>query len=322
MHRRDLVAALAGLLVVPSAARADPFPTRPIRLIVPWPPGGTADITARLLQPGLADTFGQPVVIENRAGAGGSVGTAELVRATADGHTIGIVISSHASNAALLRGLAYDAIRDVTPITNVIFAPNTFAVAAASPLRTLADLVAAAKARPNTLTYATSGNGTAQHIGGARFALMTGTQLVHVPYRGGGPANTATLRSETDFGISNLASIMPLVRDGQVRLLAVAAPQRSALAPEVPTAAEAAAIPGYAAVEWFGMAGPAQMPRPVVDRIFGAVRVAAIRPEAKQRFDTLGADLVLDGPDRFAAFVREQVQQVAEVVREARISLD
>jgi tripartite-type tricarboxylate transporter receptor subunit TctC len=319
MRRRHLLA-LAVLAAASRPALAQGFPTRPIRLVIPWPPGGTADITGRLLQPGMAEALGQPVVIENRAGAGGSVGTAEFVRAEPDGHTIGILISSHASNAALMRGLPYDAVRDITPITNVVFAPNTFAVAAASPFRTLGDLIAVAKARP--LTYATSGNGTAQHIGGARFALMTGTRLEHVPYRGGGPANTATLRGETDFGISNLASIMPLVREGQVRLLAVAAPRRSPLAPDVPTAAEAAGLPGYSAVEWFAMAGPAGMRRPVVDRLFAAMRSAADRPEVKSRFATLGADLVMDGPDDFAAFVREQVEQVAQVVREARISVD
>jgi tripartite-type tricarboxylate transporter receptor subunit TctC len=320
VSRRGALAA-AGL-AMPGLAHADAVFTRPIRVIVTFAPGGGSDITARLLAPGLSETLGVPVTVENRPGGGGSVGTVELVRAAPDGHTIAVVSSSHLTNPILMAPPPYHATRDVSAITNVISAPNALAVAARSPFRTAAELVAAARARPGTLTYATSGIGTAQHIGGARLALLTRTELVHVPYRGGGPANTATVAGETDFGMSNLASMMPLVADGRVRLLAVAARRRVPQFPDVPTVAEALDLPGYDAVEWFGVVAPARLPRPYVDRINAATRAAAHRPDVAQRFDALASTLILDGPDAFAAFLEQQHAAISEVVRAANIRIE
>jgi tripartite-type tricarboxylate transporter receptor subunit TctC len=319
ISRRAALSAVA--LALPSLARADAVFSRPVRLIVTFAPGGGSDVTARLLAPGISEALGVPVVVENRAGAGGSVGTVELARAAPDGHTIAVVSSSHVTNPILMSPPPYHATRDITAITNVISAPNSITVAGRSPFRTLPDLIAAARARPGTMSYATSGVGTAQHIGGARLSLLTQSDLVHVPYRGGGPANAATIAGETDFGLSNFASMMPHVASGGVRMLAVAAPRRVALAPDVPTVAEALNLPGYDSVEWYGVIAPAGLPRAYVERIDAAVRGTARRPEVAQRFETLGTTPILDGPEAFLAFLQEQNTVTSDIVRAANIRI-
>ena len=313
--------ALAGLLAVPPLARpsvAQWTPTRPIRLIAPYPPGGGVDTTSRLLAVPMGSFLGQSIVVENRAGAGGSIGAAELARSAPDGQTIMIDAMAHTVNPALIRNLPFDYATAFTPISQVVVLPQLLVINPQIPARTLGEFVAYVKARPGQLSYGSSGNATAAHLAGALFVQRAGLDIQHVPYRGGTPALQDLLGGAIAFVFGTVSSSLQLAREGRLRAIAVSTAQRIASMPEVPTVAEQG-FPGYELNEWNGLYAPAGLPAPVTQRLFEAATHALADATVRQRLDALGAFPVGSPPDAFARYVAEQRSVMAGLVREARI---
>jgi tripartite-type tricarboxylate transporter receptor subunit TctC len=313
--------ALAGLLAAPLVARAAHAqwaPTRPIRLIAPYPPGGGVDTTSRLLANPMGAFLGQSIVVENRAGAGGSIAAAELARAAPDGHTIMIDAMAHTVNPWLIRNLPFDYATAFTPISQVVVLPQILVINPQIPARTLAEFVAYVKARPGQLSYGSSGNATAAHLAAALFVQRAGLDIQHVPYRGGTPALQDLLGGAIAFVFGTVSSSLQLARDGRIRALAVSTAQRIASLPDVPTVAEQG-FPGYELNEWNGLYAPAGLPAAVTQRLFDASKHALADATVRQRLDALGAFPVGSPPDVFARYVAEQRATMQALVRDARI---
>jgi len=313
-------AALAAASLLPQAALAQggaaPWsPTRPVRLLAGYPPGGGVDTTARLLAGPMSALFGQPVVVENRPGAGGSVAGAEVARSAPDGHTLFVDASPQAVNHVLLRGLSFDYATGFTPISQVIVLPQIMIVPNGFPARTLAEFIALAKARPGQLSFGSSGNATASHLGTALLLRRAGIDVVHVPYRGGTPALQDLLGGNIAMLFGTVSSSLQLVRDGRVRALGVTTAQRIPPLPEVPTIAEQG-FPGYELNEWNGLFGPAGLPAPIVARCHEAVRAALADATVRQRVEALGAMPVGSDPAAFGRFMTEQREQMGRLARE------
>ncbi len=292
-------------------------PARPIRLIAPYPPGGGVDTTSRLIAGPMATLLGQPIVVENRAGAGGSLGAAELARSPADGLHIMVDAMAHTVNPSLIRGLPFDYATAFTPITQLAVLPQILIVPNSLPARTLGELVAHARARPG-LPYGSSGNATAAHLAAALLVNRAGVQMEHVPYRGGTAALPDLIAGNMTFLFGTVSSSLQLVRDGRVRALAVSTAARLPGLPDVPTIAEQG-FPGYELNEWNGLYAPAGLAAPVLARLHEAA-LAALRDAAVvARFDALGAVPVGNAQAEFAAYVAAQRESMARLVREARI---
>ncbi|WP_165585485.1 tripartite tricarboxylate transporter substrate binding protein [Roseococcus sp. SYP-B2431] len=318
MRRRGLLG--SGLaLAAPPLASAQGFPSRPIRLVVTFPPGGTTDILARQLQPKMSELFGQPVVVENRSGASGAIGTVEIARSAPDGHTFGMVISTVISSTLISRQ-PYDALRDLTPIQLLARVADILVVPMSSPIRTVSDLVEHAKRNPG-LTYGSPGIGTSVHIAGAMFALAAGVEMTHVPYRGGGPALTDLVSGHLNLMFGNASSTLPFVRDGQLRAIAVTSAQRAPYLPNVPTVAESG-LPGVVIDEWYAFVGPAGIPRPIVERLNAGLNSIVTQPAERARLLDMGAEVVAGSADDFARFMREEVDKIGRVVRAADIRME
>nr|WP_255575156.1 tripartite tricarboxylate transporter substrate binding protein [Caldovatus aquaticus] len=321
MSRRALAAALAaGAAARPAAAQgagAAPSwsPSRPIRLLAGYPPGGGVDTTARLLSGPFAAQLGQPVVVENRPGAGGSLAGAEVARAAPDGHTLFVDASPQVVNHVLLKNLPFDYATAFTPISQVIVLPQIMIVHNGLPVRTLAEFIAYAKARPGRLSYGSSGNATASHLGTELFLRRAGLDIVHVPYRGGTPALQDLLGGNVAFVFGTVSSSLQLAREGRVRPLAVTTLQRIPPLPEVPTFAEQG-FPGYELNEWNGVFAPAGLPAPIVARLHQAVLAALADPVVRQRVEALGAIPVGSDPATFARFLAEQREAMGRLARE------
>lgn len=319
MRRRGLLAALAmPALATPAVARAQPaWLGRPIRMVIPFPPGGTTDILGRYLGPPLSAALGQSLVIENRTGGNGAVGVVETLRAPADGHTLCITISTLITQALLTRQ-PYHPVNDVTPVLHLANVANILVVNKALPVHSVADLIAHARANPGRLSYGSPGIGSSVHLSGELFAQATGTQMVHVPYRGGGPALADLVAGNLQLMFGNASSTLPFVRADQVRPLAVTAATRQAYAPELPTIAEAA-IPGFAVSEWYAVIGPAGIPAPVVERINREIMAIVGTPEGRARLLDLGAEVVGGTPAEFGAFLRADMTRTEALIRSAGI---
>lgn len=323
MRRRGLLATLA--LAMPARARARAraqaaWPSRPIRMVIPFPPGGTTDILGRYLAPPLSAALGQSVVVENRTGGNGAVGVVETLRSPPDGHTICLSISTLITQALLTRQ-PYHPINDVTPILHLANVGNILVVNKALPIHSVADLIAHAKANPGRLSYGSPGIGSSVHLSGELFAQATGTQMVHVPYRGGGPALADLVAGNIQLMFGNASSTLPFVRGDQVRPLAVTAATRQAYAPDLPTIAEAA-VPGFAVSEWYGFIGPAGMPAPVVERINRELMAIVGTPEGRARLLDLGAEVVGGTPAEFGAFLRADMVRTEALIRSANIRVE
>ena len=325
-RRRLFLLPLAASLTgrpVPALAQpgAEGFPARPVRMIVPFPAGGSNDISARVAADQLRALWGQPVVVENLSGAGGNVGAAAFGRAEPDGHTLLVTPPGPlAINQFLFRDLGYDPARFV-PVTVLCKTPNVAIVSAASGIAGLAELVARAKARPNELTFASQGTGTTSHLTGALFQVLTDTKLVHVPYRGEAPALTDVAGGRVDMIFSNVAGALAQHQAGRVRMLAVADTARAPEIPEVPTAAEAG-LPEFQSVAWFAVAAPQGTPGPVVARIADGLARVLRSPETQRRYREMGATAVGGTPQETADFVAAERDRWGEVVRRARVTLD
>lgn len=320
---RAITSAVAALLLMPvvaCSALAAQWPSKPLKIIVMWPPGGAADIVARYLQQPLSEVIGQPVVIENKSGGGGITGTDALAHSPPDGHTIGTVISSHASNVALHQTLPYDAVKDFKPITILTRSPNVLAVHPSTPYKSVADIIAAAKAKPGTLYYATSGNGTAQHFGIEHLKIATGVDITHVPYRGAGPALNDLVAGQVMIGCLNIASTLPYMQSGRVRALAVTTPTRSAIAPDVPSLADT--VPGFDFAEWFALMAPGGVPDEIVDQLYAAIKKAASRPVFTDKVKDAGMEPVLNTPTEFRALIAAEITKFKQLTAKANIRID
>lgn len=316
LPRRAALAFLGAALGLPFAARAQgAYPARQVRIIVPFAPGGTTDIVARILAAQLQQRLGQPFVVDNRPGGGATVGSQAAADAPADGYTLVISNSaSHGVSPALYRSVRYDAMTD---FTHVVLAATTPQALIANPrwaARTIADVVRIGRATPGGLNVATAGVGSTGHMMALRFGLAAGFKVNPVPYRGSGPALADIIAGNVDFMFDSLASSIGHVRGGQLRALAVIDPQRSVFLPEVPTLAEAG-FPGLVSYSWFGVSGPKGMPRPVVDVLNREVRAILKMPEVQERYRALTADAPDTTPEQYTDFVREELRVWAEVVR-------
>ncbi|MFZ9508213.1 MAG: Bug family tripartite tricarboxylate transporter substrate binding protein [Burkholderiaceae bacterium] len=310
--------ALPALAQAPSAA----WPSRPVRYIVPFPPGGSADAISRLLAAEMSRTFGQQVVVENRPGAGATIGVDQGVKAAPDGHTIFLApAGAMAINLSLMPKLPYDPLKDVQPISLLALIPMVAAVPADSAARSVADFIAQARARPGALSFGSAGNGTAMHLSGEMFQQMTGTRLGHVPYKGSGPAVTDLLTGAIPIAFVDLSSALPHIRAGKVRGLATLGAQRTLSAPELPTMAEQG-VAGYDAVGWFGLAGPVGMPAEVVERFAAEVGRVMRLPDVRDKSLALGAEPAPGTPAQFAAFIRAEIPKWAAVVKSGNVKVD
>lgn len=324
MHRRPLLLglvtlALAALAAGPASSQAT-WPTKPLRIIVPWPPGGAADISVRNLQQPLSELIGQPVIVENKSGGGGIVGTDALARAPADGSTIGMVISSHASNTALHNSLPYDAVKDFKPITILTSGANVVIVHPSTPYKKLDDIIAAVKAAPGKMHYVTSGNGTAQHLGFESLKLATGMQIDHVPYKGAGPALNDLVAGQVHIGVLNIGGVMPHVQAGRLRAIAVTSPKRAASLPDVASVAET--VPGFDFTEWFALLAPAGVPDETVEKMYVAIKKAASNPAFITKMNDIGMETVLNTPAEFKALIAASIVKFKDLVQRANIKLD
>ena len=290
------------------------WPSRSVRLVVAFTPGGTTDIIARLVGQGLSDRWGQPVVIDNRPGAGGNIGAEHVVRSPADGYTLLVgSVGPLAVNQSLVRNMPYDTLRDFAPITLLAGVPNILVVRPDFPARNVADLIAEAKRRPGQLSYASTGVGTSAHLSGVMLDQMAGTQTVHVPYRGA-VALTDLLSGRIDFMFATIPSVMEQIRGGRLRPLAVSSTQRSRSNPEVPTMVESG-YPDFDASSWFGMAAPAQTPAEIVRKIADETHAVLREPEIERKMIEQGADPVGNGPEAFRGFIAHEIQRWAAIVR-------
>ncbi|OYW10478.1 MAG: twin-arginine translocation pathway signal protein [Rhodospirillales bacterium 12-71-4] len=324
LTRRSLA---AGLLASPFLTRAAAAqggaawqPTRPIRLLAPYPPGGGVDTTSRLLATPMGTFLGQPVVVENRAGAGGSIAAAELARSAPDGHTIMIDALAHTVNPSLLRSLSFDYATAFTPISQVVVLPQILVVNRDVPANTLGEFVTWAKGRQGTLSYGSSGNATAAHLAAALFLNRAGLDIQHVPYRGGTPALQDLLGGAITFVFGTVSSSLQLARDGRIKPLAVSTASRIASLPHVPTVAEQG-FPGYELNEWNGLYAPAGLPPAATQRLYEAAKHALADATVKARLDTLGALPLGSPPAEFARYVAEQREKMGQLVRDAKIEV-
>ncbi len=319
MRRRSL---LASCLAAPALAQGDDYPSRPVRIVVGFAAGGATDITTRALAPRFGALLGQTIVVDNRPGAGGNIATEAVVRAPADGYTLLMgTIGALSINPSLYKSLPFDPARDLDPIGLVAEITNILVVPVDRPWHSVADLVAAAKANPGTITYASSGVGGAGHLGGALLDSMTGARMVHVPYRGGGPLITDLLSGKVDFSIATAPTVLPHVQVGKLRALAVPTATRSALLPDLPTIAEAG-VTGYAAENWYGLLGPRGLPEPVKAKLSAALVGTLTDPEVSATLKRQGAEPRPSTPAEFAAHMARETEKWAPIVRASGASVD
>lgn len=312
-------AALA-LLAAPAVARAQaPYPNRPITMIVPWAPGGTTDILARVLAEPMRARLGQPIVVENRSGASGNIGSAAVARAQPDGYTLLFgTMSTHAMNEALFRNMPFRGAEDFTAISLLAFVLNTMVIHPSVPANTLAEFIAYGRANPGRIAYASAGPGSTNHLCAAMFARMTGIEMVHVPYRGGAPAVQDLVTGQTQLFFSAGTQTLPHVREGRLRLLAVTEARRSRLLPDVPTVGEV--VPGYEMSVWYGALGPRGMAQGLIGQLNGAINAAAATPEVRDRMAAIGVDMADETPETFAALLRSDAEKWNRLIRELGIA--
>jgi len=312
-----LVAALSASFV-----SAQTYPYKPIRVIVPVPAGGTPDVMARLVTPGLAAQLGQPLVVDNRGGAGGSIGVELAAKATPDGYTL--LVSSPGPLTILphlRKKVPYETLKDLAPIGMISFGPFLLIANPSVQARTLRELIALAKTQPDKLNYASAGNGSANHLAMELFKSMAGVRITHVPYKGAPQAVSDVLAGHMNLMFNSIAPVLPHIRAGRLRVYGVAADQRSAVLPDVPTIEEAG-VPGYRSGNWFGLLAPARTPKAVIARLNQSLVTVVHEPRTRTRFENLGAHPVGNRPEAFAAFIREEYEKYAKVVKLAGARVD
>ena len=327
MKRRTLMQAGAAALVQPvwtgaALAQAAAFPNRPVRIVVPFGPGGPTDLTARLAAEKLSARWGQPVLVDNRPGAGGSLGSEQVARSAPDGYTLVLgVTGSHGINLSLYPKLGYHPLNDFEPLTQATAFPNAIAVHPSVPAQTLVELVRLARARPGALSYGSDGNGTASHLGMELIKAEARVFLVHLPYRGGAAMLNDLVGGQIEVGISGLPGALPLAKAGRIRLLAVTTPERAAAAPEVPTVAEQG-FPRYVAAPWSGFFAPKGTPKALVDKLADDLIDALKLPDVRQRMADVGSSIVASRPEAFRSFVQGEIERWALAVKTSGAKVD
>jgi len=294
-------------------ARAQTYPSRPVRLIIGYPPGGSADVTARLMGQWLSERLGQPFVIESRPGAGTNIATEAVVRAAPDGYTLLLVAPANAINASLYDKLNYDFIRDIAPVAGLIRFPNVMEVNPSVPVKTVPEFIAYAKANPGKLNMASSGNGSTIHVSGELFKMMTGVHMVHVPYRGGAPALADMLGGQVQVMFDNVPTSLEHIRAGKLRALAVTSAARSEVLPDLPTVGDF--VPGYEASAWYGMGAPKNTPAEIIDKLNKEINAILADPKSKARLTDLGASLLAGSPADFGKLVTDETEKWSKVVK-------
>lgn len=306
-----------------SSVQAESYPSRPIHLVVPFAAGGASDILARLIGKELGEKLGGTVVVEDRPGAGGNLGSDYVAKSTADGYTLVLgSVGTHAINPSLYAHMPYDPVKDFTPISLVANVPTVLVVNPKLPIRSVRELISYAKANPGKLNYASAGIGTTQHLAGELFKMKTGIDIVHVPYKGGGPAVTDLLAGQVQMMFPNIPVVAQQIKAGHLRALGVAAAKRSVVLPNVPTVAEAARIDSFDVATWFGVLGPAGMPKDVVSRLNGALTAAVENEAIKSKFAQLGLEPLHDGSSEFERYIQSQVRTWADVVKKSGAHVD
>ena len=315
-----LAAGAAALPAVSSMARAQSYPARPVRLIIGYTPGGSADLTARLMGQWLSERLGQPFVIENRPGGGTNIATEAALRAAPDGYSLLLVAPANAINATLYNKLNFNFLQEMEPIAGIIRFPNVVVVNPSVPVKTIPELIAYAKANPGKLNMASSGNGSTIHMSGELFKMLTGINMVHVPYRGGAPALTDMLSGQVQVMFDNIPTCAEHVKSGKLRGLAVTSTTRSDVLPDLPTVADF--LPGYEASAWYGLAAPKGTPREIVETLNKAVNAILADPVAKKRFTEIGAMLLPGSAAEFGKLVADETEKWGKVVKFAGAKVD
>jgi tripartite-type tricarboxylate transporter receptor subunit TctC len=314
LHLAGVAAALPAL---PRIARAQTYPTRPVRLIVPVAPGGASDILARLIGQWLSERLGQQFVIDNRPGGGGNIGTEAVVRAPADGYTLLLAATANAIHAAFYDKLNYNFIRDIAPVAAISRYTFVMVVHPSMPTKTVPEFIAYAKANPRKLNMASPGNGTSPHLVGELFKMMTGVNMIHVPYRGGGPALTDLLGGQVQVYFPGTVASIEYIKAGRLRALAVTTATRSDELPDVPTVGEF--VPGYEASGWFGVGAPKSTPTEIIDKLNNEINAALADPKMKARLADLGATPLVGSPADFGKLIAEETEKWGKVIRAANI---
>lgn len=320
--RSSVVSAVFWALCFASQAFAQPYPSKPIRLIVPNPPGGGVDILARSIGQPLAERLGQAVVVENRAGAGGTIGLAAVAKAPPDGYTLGIGVDATLAIApAVYRSLPYDPVTDFAPVTLIATVPLVLTVNPSLPVQSVKDLIALAKSRPGKMDYSSGGNATPPHLAGEVFNSMAEVKINHVPYKGGPPAITAVVAGEVSLMFANMLPGLPHIHSGRLRAIAVTSERRTPVLPDVPTIAESG-LPGYDISQWYGFVAPAGTPAAVVTRLYREIRQVLDLPDVSARLKAEGAEISATSPEEFSTFIRAQITRWQKAVKESGTRMD
>lgn len=318
--RHALLAATLAFIFISMHARAQDYPARPIRLVVPAAAGGGTDILGRMVAEGITKHLGQPVIVDFRAGASGMIGADAVLAAPADGYTLLMTYASMLTiNHAIFKKISYDPVKDFVPVAYFVDVPNALIVHPSVKANNVAELIALIKSQPGKFNYASSGTATSTHLAMERFAQMAGLQITHVPYKGGGPAMIDLMGGVVQIYFNNLVEVLPQVKAGRVRMLALATPKRSSVVPTVPTVAESG-LPGYESTLWYGIVATAGTPAAVIGKLNEAVRLTQQNPEVKARLVTMGADTAYFTPAEFGALIRREVELWGRVVRDAGIA--
>ena len=317
----QLAFSVAALAVMVGSASAQTYPRKPIRWIVPFPPGGSTDLLARVVGQKLTEAWGQQVIVENKGGAGGTLGAAEAARAPADGYTLLMGAIHHTIASSVYPKLPYDIQKDFAPITVVAIVPNVLVVNPSVPANSTKELIAYAKANPGKLTYGSAGMGTAHHLIGEQFNLQAGVNILHVPYKGSSPAVADLIGGQVLIMYDTVASCLPHIKSGKLRPLAVATAKRSLALPDVPTIAEAA-LPGFEVTTWFGALAPVETPKEIVVRLNGEIVKILAMPDVRKRLLDAGAEPVGNSPEQMAAQIKKETGEFAKIVKQAKITVE
>jgi tripartite-type tricarboxylate transporter receptor subunit TctC len=318
LKKQILMAAVCG---VAGLAHAQAWPSKTITVVVPFPPGGTTDVLARAVATKLSANVGQPVIVDNKPGAGATLGAAQVAKATPDGYTLLMGAVHHTIATSVYKGLTYSFEKDFSPITTVAMVPNVLVVNAKSPYNSVKDLIAAGKASPDKLAYGSNGNGTAQHMIGTQFQIASGAHILHVPYKGSAPLTTDLLGGQVDMSFDTVTPVLPFIKEGKLKPLAVTTAKRSSTLPNVPTLQEAG-VPGIAIGTWFGLLAPAATPKEVVAKLNAEIVKIINTPEFKKQMFDIGAEPIGNKPEEMAKQIKEETEKFAGLVKAGKVTLD
>ena len=316
------LALAAAMLVVPAGnALAQAYPTKPITLIVPFPAGGTTDALARTVGQKLQEAWGQPVIVDNRGGAGATIGANMVAKAAPDGYTLLMGAIHHTIAPSVYKKLPYDFQKDLAPVTVVAVVPNVLVVNPSVPAKSVKELIAYAKANPGKLTFGSNGNGTAQHLIGTQFNLLAGTDIAHVPYKGSGPLTTDLMAGQISMSFDTVTPVLPFIKTGKLRPLAVATAKRSSALPDVPTLAESG-LAGFDVASWYGVLVPVKTPPEIVKKLHDEIAKILQMPDVQKRFAELGAESIGNTPEQMAAQIKAETEKFAKLVKEANVKVE